>query len=49
MWLAVIISICFATEVLSFLSGGGYKAKKEQEEFKNNAMLDALNAALGKK
>ena len=25
------------------------KAKKEQEEFKNNAMLDALNAALGKK
>ena len=25
------------------------KTKKEQEEFKNNAMLDALNAALGKK
>lgn len=25
------------------------KAKKEQEEFKNNALFDALNAALGKK
>lgn len=33
MWLAVIISICFATEVLSFLSGGGYKAKKEPDLF----------------
>lgn len=29
MWLAVIISICLATEVLSFLSGGGYKANKD--------------------
>lgn len=29
MWLAVIISICFCTEILSFLSGGGYKAKKD--------------------
>lgn len=29
MWLAVIISICLATEVLSFLSGGGYKVKKD--------------------
>ena len=33
MWLAVIISICFATEVLSFLSGGGYKAKKDPDLF----------------
>ena len=29
MWLAVIISICLATEILSYLSGGGYKAKKD--------------------
>ena len=33
MWLAVIISICFATEVLSFLSGGGYRPKKEPDLF----------------
>lgn len=33
MWLAVIISICLATEVLSFISGGGYKAKKDTELF----------------
>jgi hypothetical protein len=31
MWLAVIISICLATEVLSFISGGGYKPKKDAE------------------
>ena len=31
MWLAVIISICLATEVLSFLSTGGYKASKDVE------------------
>ena len=30
MWLAVIISICLATEVLSFLSGG-YKARKDAD------------------
>lgn len=31
MWLAVIISICLATEVLSFLSNGGYKAPKDAD------------------
>lgn len=33
MWLAVILSICLGTEVLSFISGGGYKAKKEEDLF----------------
>lgn len=32
MWLAVIISICLATEVLSFLSGGGYKAHEDADQ-----------------
>ena len=31
MWLAVIISICLATEVLSYLSTGGYKASKDTD------------------
>jgi hypothetical protein len=32
MWLAVIISVCLAVEVLSYLSGGELRLKKEEKE-----------------
>ena len=32
MWLAVIIGVCLAVEVLSYLSGGEFRRKKEEKE-----------------
>ena len=32
MWLAVIIGVCLAVEVLSDLSGGEFRLKKEEKE-----------------
>ena len=32
MWLAVIIGVCLAVEVLSYLSGGEFRLKKEEKE-----------------
>lgn len=32
MWLAVIISVCLAVEVLSYLSGGEVRLNREEKE-----------------
>jgi hypothetical protein len=32
MWLAVIIGVCLAVEVLSYLSGGEFRLKKEEKK-----------------
>lgn len=34
MWLAVIISVCLAVEVLSYLSGGEVNLSKKEDEVK---------------
>ena len=34
MWLAVIISVCLAVEVLSYLSGGEVNLSKKEEDVK---------------
>ena len=39
MWLAVIISVCLAVEVLSYLSGGELRLNKKEEKTEENTVF----------
>ena len=39
MWLAVIISVCLAVEILSYLSGGELRLNKKEEETEGNTVF----------
>ncbi len=39
MWLAVIISVCLAVEVLSYLSGGELRLNKKEEEAEGSTVF----------
>ena len=39
MWLAVIIGVCLAVEVLSYLSGGELRLNKKEEETEGSTVF----------
>ena len=45
MWLAVIISVCLAVEVLSYLSGGEINVNKKEEDIKTDRKASTVSTS----